>query len=154
MQTNPEHEAVYDAVRAIEPGAVITYGDLAERVGRSRSSARMVATILGRRPEPGNPDTDIPWWRVVRADGALLPFDAEMTPERVEWVAWAKDRLAQEGVGFTDDGRVASIAGRQRARSSAGGGRASRARKVRDPEPCYRHQTVQYSCRDCAPPAR
>ncbi|WP_082612608.1 MULTISPECIES: MGMT family protein [unclassified Nocardioides] len=70
MNTRPDHKAVYDAVRAIPVGTVISYSDLAEKVGRSRSSARVVATILGHRPDAEDPNTDIPWWRVVRADGA------------------------------------------------------------------------------------
>lgn len=80
---------------------------------------------------------------------ALLPFDAEMT-HRVEWVAWAKGRLADEGVTFTNDGRVAAIAGRAKA-SSSSSGRSSRTARTTEPSPCWKHVKVQYSCRDCAP---
>ena len=73
---NPED--VYAAVRAIPVGAVLTYGDLAERVGLTRNHARVVGDVPGNRPDndawmttPAE-DHDIPWWRVVKADGTLL----------------------------------------------------------------------------------
>lgn len=57
-------EALHEAVRAvlddIEPGFVATYGDVGRRLGISpRQAGREVSRV---------PD-DVPWWRVVRADG-------------------------------------------------------------------------------------
>ncbi len=49
---------------ALEPGEVISYGDVAEVAwypGRSRAVGRLLATT----------DVDVPWWRVVRSDGRL-----------------------------------------------------------------------------------
>jgi alkylated DNA nucleotide flippase Atl1 len=148
---NPED--VYAAVRAIPVGAVITYGDLAERVGLTRNHARVVGNVLGNRPDndawmttPAE-DHDIPWWRVVKADGTLL---ADQDENSRRWVDWAKSVLASEGVAFTEDGRVASLATPRR-HPSGSGTRTSHAKPYREPEPCWKHETIQYSCRDCVP---
>jgi alkylated DNA nucleotide flippase Atl1 len=148
---NPED--VFAAVRAIPVGAVITYGDLAERVGLTRNHARVVGNVLANRPDndawmttPAE-DHDIPWWRVVKADGTLL---ADQDDDSRRWVDWAKSVLVSEGVVFTEDGRVASLATAHR-RPSGSGKRTSQAKPYREPEPCWRHETIQYSCRDCAP---
>lgn len=146
-------EEVYSAVRAIPAGAVITYGDLAERVGLTRNHARVIGNVLGNRPDndawmttPAE-DHDIPWWRVVKADGTLL---ADQDDNSRRWVDWAKSVLVSEGVTFTDDGRVASLATSSRHPSGNGTSRPQ-AKPYREPEPCWKHETIQYSCRDCTP---
>lgn len=147
-------EAVYAAVRAIPAGTVITYGELAERVGLTRNHARAVGNVLGNRPDNDAwmtappEDHDIPWWRVVKADGTLLADEDEGSRE---WVAWAKSVLVSEGVEFTSDGRVAALAGDRRSRGGGSSARSSAARLARAPEPCWRHDKVQYTCRDCVP---
>ena len=55
-------EMVRHAVRAIPPGQVATYGDVAELIG---CTARQVGRILA------TDGADIPWWRVVNASGRL-----------------------------------------------------------------------------------
>lgn len=54
-------EAVLDVVRLVPPGYVVTYGDVAEilEVG----GPRQVGSVLSRS------GADVPWWRVLRADG-------------------------------------------------------------------------------------
>ena len=152
MSIDPE--AVYAAVRAVPAGVVITYGELAERVGLTRNHARAVGNVLGSRPDneawmtTAPQDHDIPWWRVVKADGTLL---ADVDDESRRWVDWARSVLVSEGVAFTDDGRVASLAGARHPRGDGGSARSSSAQRARQPEPCWRHDTVQYSCRDCVP---
>ena len=148
---NPED--VYAAVRAIPVGAVITYGDLAERVGLTRNHARVIGTVLANRPDndawittPAE-DHDIPWWRVVKADGTLR---ADQDDDNRRWIDRAKSVLVSEGVAFTDDGRVANLATGRR-HPSGSGTRTSQAEPYRDPERCWKHETIQYSCRDCAP---
>ena len=148
---NPED--IYAAVRAVPAGSVITYGDLAERVGLTRNHARAVGNVLSNRPDgdawmatPAE-DHDIPWWRVVKADGTLL---ADQDDTRRRWVDWAKSVLVSEGVAFTEDGRVASLATARR-HPIGSGTRTSQAKPYSEPEPCWRHATIQYSCRDCAP---
>ncbi|MEU5398479.1 MGMT family protein [Streptomyces sp. NPDC005963] len=62
----PEYaERVLDVVDLIPPGRVMTYGDVAEWLeeGGPRQVGRAMA-LYG---------SAVPWWRVVRADGTLLP---------------------------------------------------------------------------------
>ncbi|MCF6523484.1 MGMT family protein [Streptomyces sp. JJ36] len=80
----PEYaERVLDVVDGIPPGRVLTYGDVAEWLGEGgpRQVGRVMALYGGA----------VPWWRVVRADGVLLPgaerraldhYRAEDTPLR------------------------------------------------------------------------
>ncbi|MFC5802433.1 MGMT family protein [Streptomyces formicae] len=62
----PEYaERVLDVAERIPPGRVMTYGDVAEWLGEGgpRQVGRVMALYGGA----------VPWWRVVRADGVLLP---------------------------------------------------------------------------------
>ncbi|MFD5329051.1 MGMT family protein [Streptomyces sp. NPDC127092] len=80
----PEYaERVLQVAEEIPPGRVMTYGDVAEWLGEGgpRQVGRVMALYGG----------SVPWWRVVRADGALLPghehralghYRAEGTPLR------------------------------------------------------------------------
>ena len=56
-------EAVLRLVETIPPGRVMSYGAIAELVGRGgpRQVGHVMATYGGA----------VPWWRVVRADGTL-----------------------------------------------------------------------------------
>ncbi|MFJ4869361.1 MGMT family protein [Streptomyces sp. NPDC088757] len=58
-------ERVLDVADAIPPGRVMSYGDVAEWLGEGgpRQVGRVMALYGGAAP----------WWRVVRADGTLLP---------------------------------------------------------------------------------
>lgn len=60
------HAAVFDVVRQVPAGFVATYGDIAAALGSSRI-ARHVGHALAALPEA----TDVPWWRVVLAEGRL-----------------------------------------------------------------------------------
>ncbi len=70
-------QRLLDAVSAIPEGFVRTYGDL------SPSAPRFTGQVLHAR------GADVPWWRVVRADGTL----AHGTQQRV--------LLEAEGVPFS-----------------------------------------------------
>ncbi|MFD7235187.1 MGMT family protein [Streptomyces syringium] len=62
----PEYaERVLAVAELIPPGRVMTYGDVAEWLGEGgpRQVGRVMALYGGA----------VPWWRVVRADGTLLP---------------------------------------------------------------------------------
>ncbi|WP_419997654.1 MGMT family protein [Streptomyces boninensis] len=62
----PEYaDLVLTAAETIPPGRVATYGDIAELIGEGgpRQVGRVMALYGGAAP----------WWRVVRADGRLLP---------------------------------------------------------------------------------
>jgi len=74
---------VLDAVDRIPPGRVMTYGDVAEYVGRG--GPRQVGAVMSRWGGA------VAWWRVLRADGrpppghertALERYRAEGTPLR------------------------------------------------------------------------
>ncbi|MCM3262992.1 MGMT family protein [Streptomyces thermoviolaceus] len=58
-------ERVLEVAERIPPGRVLTYGDIAEWLGEQgpRQVGRVMALYGGA----------VPWWRVVRADGVLLP---------------------------------------------------------------------------------
>ncbi|MFE5396559.1 MGMT family protein [Streptomyces sp. NPDC056568] len=63
--TLPEYaERVLEVTDLIPPGRVMTYGDVAEYLedGGPRQVGRVMSLYGG----------GVPWWRVVRADGALL----------------------------------------------------------------------------------
>lgn len=74
-------ERVREVVRAIPPGETCSYGEVAARAGIP-GRARLVGRILA---EDGH---DLPWHRVVRADGTCAPHIA----------AEQKARLRAEGV--------------------------------------------------------
>ena len=89
--------AVWALARRVPPGRATTYGLLAEyqlsdQPKRRRGmAARAVGQAMARCPG------DVPWWRVVRADGRMK--DAPGADEQ-------RARLAEEGVPLTADGRV------------------------------------------------
>lgn len=62
-------EKVLDATESIPPGKVMTYGDVAEWIGEG--GPRQVGRVMSHY------GSDVPWWRVVRADGRLLPGHEE-----------------------------------------------------------------------------
>jgi alkylated DNA nucleotide flippase Atl1 len=76
--TADRHQHIIEAIRAIPEGFVRTYGDVSP--GAPRLSARLLATHQV-------PD-DLPWWRVVRADGSLAVGEEQ------------RRRLWAEGVPF------------------------------------------------------
>jgi alkylated DNA nucleotide flippase Atl1 len=82
-------EEVLRRVRAIPEGLVSTYGDV------SPGSPRYAGAVLFEAGEP-----DLPWWRVVRADGSLAKgarqrrlLVAEGVPFRGERVDMAHARV-------------------------------------------------------------
>ncbi|WP_155060737.1 MGMT family protein [Streptomyces blattellae] len=61
----PYAERVLEVAELIPPGRVMTYGDVAEWLQEAgpRQVGRVMALYGGA----------VPWWRVIRADGVLLP---------------------------------------------------------------------------------
>ena len=57
---------IIDVLMALQPGEVVTYGDVAEVAGYPKLS-RLVGHILATTA------LDVPWWRVVNASGRLVP---------------------------------------------------------------------------------
>ncbi|MEZ5245052.1 MAG: MGMT family protein [Acidimicrobiales bacterium] len=80
--------AVGEVLDRLEPGDLVTYGEVAAEAGRP-GAARAVGSVLRRS------DGIFPWWRVVSASGRLLPgHEAEQTR-----------RLTAEGIEVRD-GRI------------------------------------------------
>jgi len=68
-QGTPFQLAVWQALRAIRYGETVSYGELAQRVGRT-GSARAVGAANGANPLP----IIVPCHRVIGADGSLTGF--------------------------------------------------------------------------------
>jgi alkylated DNA nucleotide flippase Atl1 len=62
----PWEEAIEAVLRSLEPGEVVTYGEVALEAGRP-GAARSVGTFLA------GSGGAYPWWRVVSASGRLVP---------------------------------------------------------------------------------
>lgn len=100
MAAEPEHrpdpssesfeEAVHVVVAAIAPGEVMSYGEVAAEAGRP-GAARGVGRIMATS------DGALPWWRVVAANGRLVPGNE----------AEHRRRLEDEHVDVDDRGVVA-----------------------------------------------
>ena len=88
-------ERIYEAVKLIPCGRVMSYGQVARLAGNPRG-ARAVGFALHRNPQPGV----IPCHRVVFRDGSLAPGFAFGGPDE------QRRLLESEGIGFTEDGRV------------------------------------------------
>ena len=58
-------EAVVTVLESLEPGDVMSYGEVAAAAGYP-GAARAVGNVLRTVP-------DLPWWRVVAATGRLVP---------------------------------------------------------------------------------
>ena len=84
-------EQVLMLVESIPPGRVLTYGLVADRIGRG--GPRQVGQVMAR--DGGG----VPWWRVVRTDGSL--------PHSL--VTEALDRYAEEDTPLNDDGRTVDL---------------------------------------------
>jgi methylated-DNA-[protein]-cysteine S-methyltransferase len=65
------HRRVYEIARTIPPGATLTYGEVATRLGEP-GAARAVGHALGRNPFP----IIVPCHRVLAADGRMHGFSA------------------------------------------------------------------------------
>lgn len=83
-------ERVRDVVRSIPAGRTLSYGEVAELAGIR--SARLVGRILA---EDGH---DLPWHRVLRADGRSAPHIAaeQAARLRAEGILMVDGRLPRE----------------------------------------------------------
>lgn len=62
----PFEEAVAKVLRSLEPGDLVTYGEVALEAGWP-GAARAVGAFLA------SSGGEYPWWRVVNASGRLVP---------------------------------------------------------------------------------
>ncbi len=63
----PFEAAVVEVLRSLRKGEVVTYGEVAVEAGYSPRASRAVGAFLSRKGD------DFAWWRVVTADGRLVP---------------------------------------------------------------------------------
>jgi methylated-DNA-protein-cysteine methyltransferase-like protein len=91
--------AVRRTVLRLRPGEVATYGEIAEEAGHP-GAARAVGGVLAR-------SDGLPWWRVVTADGRLVPGHEEVQASRLraEGVLVADRRVASRGPASGDTPR-------------------------------------------------
>ena len=101
---------VYELARTIPPGATMTYGDIARRLG-SPGTARAVGQALGQNPLP----IVVPCHRVLAADGRMGGFSAPggvatkrrmLEIEGVEGVQPKRRRCSKTGAGLKTRGHV------------------------------------------------
>jgi len=87
---NQFFQDVYDIVARIPKGKVVSYGQIARKLGKPRG-AREVGWAMRICPEK------LPWQRVVMANGSITGG---------EYSEIRRALLEDEGVTFLDDGRV------------------------------------------------
>jgi methylated-DNA-protein-cysteine methyltransferase-like protein len=85
-------DEIFDVVRAIPSGQVMSYGQVARELN---GSARMIGWAMSDAPE------DVPWHRVVGSDGSLRI--ARRSPELGQE---QRAKLEAEGVAFLGNGCV------------------------------------------------
>lgn len=92
--SSPDHTSffsrVYDIVRQVPRGCVVSYGQIAWMLGSPRA-ARQVGWAMRCCPE------DIPWQRVIKEDGTIAGGS---------YADIRRAMLAAEGIPFLADGRV------------------------------------------------
>jgi methylated-DNA-protein-cysteine methyltransferase-like protein len=91
----PFRQRVFLVVADVPPGRVTTYGDVAAVAGSPRA-ARQVGYALASLPV----DTDVPWQRVINAQGRISFRGDDL--RGIE----QQRRLQDEGVVFTTSGTV------------------------------------------------
>jgi methylated-DNA-protein-cysteine methyltransferase related protein len=91
---NETTSRIVAAIRAIPAGSIASYGAIAAAAGLP-NGARMVARVL----HSSSRSQDLPWWRVVRADGTIaLPRGGGYEEQAA--------LLAQEGVLLGPSGKL------------------------------------------------
>ena len=84
----PFEDAIRDVIQAIPAGEISTYGEVAAEAGYP-GAARAVGNFL-------RTSTGLPWWRVVAANGRLVPGHERRHAHhlRAEGVSVARGRVA------------------------------------------------------------
>lgn len=88
-------QEVYEIVRRIPEGTVVTYGQIARALGRPRA-ARIVGYAMRCAPA----DRHLPCHRVVNRSGEMAP-DAVFGSAQLQ-----RTLLKSEGVSFLENGRI------------------------------------------------
>lgn len=90
------YQQIYDLVRKIPPGKVATYGQVASLLGK-QGHARQVGYALYRVDS----NSDIPWQRVVNAQGMI-----SHSPQRQGSDDLQRILLVQEGITFNTQDKL------------------------------------------------
>ena len=90
----PVYDRVLEVVRQIPHGQVATYGQIAMIVGEC--TPRMVGYCMASL----DPDSDVPWQRVINAQGKISPRGVGDGALR------QRQLLMAEGVEFSDANRI------------------------------------------------
>ncbi|MEO1369451.1 MAG: MGMT family protein [Acidobacteriota bacterium] len=93
--TSDSYRRIYEVVRHVPEGKVVTYGQVAELAGLP-GHARQVGYALHALRD----DDDVPWQRVINAKGEVSPR-SEPGREGLQ-----RAILESEGVAFRANGRV------------------------------------------------
>ncbi|EIJ41215.1 putative methylated DNA-protein cysteine methyltransferase [Beggiatoa alba B18LD] len=89
MSSSSLYSHIWSIVQQIPVGNVASYGQIARLAGLPRQ-ARLVGYALHHLP----PDSDVPWFRVLNAQGKIsFPLDSDL-------YLWQKQLLEAEGVIF------------------------------------------------------
>ncbi|NOY13781.1 MAG: cysteine methyltransferase [Deltaproteobacteria bacterium] len=89
----PLYQQIYERVQQVQPGYVTTYGQLGKLVG---CSARTVGFALAALP----PGSDVPWQRVINAQGKVS-FRRDGEGNLLQY-----ELLLAEGLCFAADQRL------------------------------------------------
>ncbi|NPV86256.1 MAG: cysteine methyltransferase [Anaerolineae bacterium] len=90
----PLYEQIYNVVRQIPPGKVATYGQVARIVGKC--TARMVGYAMSALPL----QSDVPWQRVINAQGKISPHGDGIG------TLLQRQMLEAEGIVFDSQGKT------------------------------------------------
>ncbi len=86
----PFFARVYDIVKMVPRGRVVSYGQIARMIGAPRC-ARQVGWAMRVCPD------SLPWQRVIKSDGSIAGGG---------WAQMRRAMLEAEGILFLPDGRV------------------------------------------------
>lgn len=89
------YDEVFQFIRSVPSGKVVTYGQVAECIESGGVTARMVGAFLRSSPE------NVPWHRVVGAGGKYSVGKIDPALAVLQ-----KTRLSEEGVSFKRNGDV------------------------------------------------
>ncbi|TNE88274.1 MAG: cysteine methyltransferase [Deltaproteobacteria bacterium] len=89
---------VYDKVREVPHGKVVTYGQVAAALGSVRAARQVGFALAGLRVRPE--DSDVPWHRVINAKGMISHRGDLLRPTEQQ------ELLEAEGVTFDANGKV------------------------------------------------
>lgn len=73
----PFETDVLEMIGSLQSGEIVTYGEVAAEVGKP-GAARAVGSTLRRY------GSDVPWWRVVAANGRLVPGGEQRQTQKLK----------------------------------------------------------------------